>query len=73
MNGDPVEEGCVANGSVERSAYVFGASKQGQQVLERRWVCPLIGEQGIVKNTTIIRVDSSPETSQPVVTRCQYT
>jgi len=33
VNGDPVEEGCVANGSVERSAYVFGASKQGQQVL----------------------------------------
>jgi hypothetical protein len=33
VNGDPVEEGRVADGSAERSAYVFGGREQGQQVL----------------------------------------
>ena len=33
MNGEYVEVGYVGDGSAERSAYVFGASEQGQQVL----------------------------------------
>jgi len=36
VNGDRVEVGCVADGSAERSAYVFGTSGQGQQVLRAR-------------------------------------
>ena len=39
MNGDPVEVGCVANGSAERSAYVFRGTEQGQQVLRaQEWL-----------------------------------
>jgi hypothetical protein len=33
VNDELVEEGCVADGSTDRSAHVFGASKQGQKVL----------------------------------------
>jgi hypothetical protein len=31
-----------------------------------------IGEQGIVKNTTLFSVDSFPEMSQRITTRCEY-
>ena len=33
MIGESVEVCCVGDGSAEPSAYVFGASEQGQQVL----------------------------------------
>ena len=33
----------------------------------------MVGEQGIVKNTALFSVDSLPEMSQPIATRCDYT
>ena len=72
LNRDRVEVGCFTDGSAERSAYVVGASEQEQQVL-REQEGVLVGEQGIVKNTALFRVDIFPETSQPIATRCEYT
>jgi hypothetical protein len=61
-----MEAVCVADVSVELSAYIFGARKQGEQGLKLKAQVTRRGRRGfvgIVKNTPLFRVDSSSKTS----------